>query len=217
MSAATATASRSPIEDLLEPAARSWWLWMLFGVLSVAAGIIALIDPGLSLLAIAILFGSYLIVSGIFELMAGVTAREADTTRRIFAVVLAILSLIAGIICLLRPGTGILALVLVLGAFLAMSGVLQLVGAVSDDMPWLSAVVGLIDLVLGIIILAVPGIGLITLALLFGISLVFRGGLSMALGWRLRKLRKPGEQDRSQRAGTTGRAWSVPPTQSNRS
>ena len=76
-----ATESRSPIEDLLEPAARSWWLWMLFGVLSVAAGVIALIDPGLSLLAIAILFGSYLIVSGIFELMAGVTAREADSQR----------------------------------------------------------------------------------------------------------------------------------------
>src|SRR4051794_20220559 len=200
-----ATTSRSPIEELLEPAARSWWLWMLFGVLSIAAGVIALIDPGLSLLAIAILFGSYLIVSGIFELMAGVTAREADTTRRVFAVVLAILSLIAGIICLLRPGTGILALVIVLGVFLVMSGVIQLVGAVSDDMPWLSAAVGLVDLVLGIIILAVPDIGLITLALLFGISLVARGAVSIAVGWRLRRL---GERDLSQRAGTTGRTWS---------
>jgi len=209
-----ATESRSPIEDLLEPAARSWWLWMLFGVLSVAAGVIALIDPGLSLLAIAILFGSYLIVSGIFELMAGVTAREADTTRRVFAVVLAILSLIAGIICLLRPGTGILALVIVLGVFLVMAGVMQLVGAVSDDMPWLSAAVGIIDLVLGIIILAVPGLGIITLALLFGLSLVVRGAVSIATGWRLRRL---GEPDRSQRAGTTGRTWSVPPTQSRRS
>ena len=209
-----ATASRSPIEELLEPAARSWWLWMLFGVLSVAAGVIALIDPGLSLLAIAILFGSYLIVSGIFELMAGVTAREADTTRRVFAVVLAILSLIAGIICLLRPGTGILALVIVLGVFLVTSGVMQLVGAVSDDMPWLSVAVGLIDLVLGIIILAVPDLGIITLALLFGISLVARGAVSIAAGWRLRRL---GERDRSQRAGTTGRTWSVPPTQSRRS
>jgi uncharacterized membrane protein HdeD (DUF308 family) len=188
-----ATASRSPIEELLEPAARSWWLWMLFGVLSVAAGVIALIDPGLSLLAIAILFGSYLIVSGIFELMAGVTARQADTTRRVFAVVLAILSLIAGIICLLRPGTGILALVIVLGVFLVMSGVMQLIG---------------------IIILAVPDIGLITLALLFGISLVARGAVSIAVGWKLRRL---GERDLGQRAGTAGRTWSVPPTQSRRS
>jgi uncharacterized membrane protein HdeD (DUF308 family) len=209
-----ATASRSPIEDLLEPAARSWWLWMLFGVLSVAAGVIALIDPGLSLLAIAILFGSYLIVSGIFELMAGVTASGADTTRRVLAVVLAILSMIAGILCLLRPGTGILALVLVLGVFLVMAGVMQLVGAVSDDMPWLSAAVGLIDLVLGVIILAVPDLGLITLALLFGVSLVVRGALSIVTGWTLRRL---GGRDRSQRAGTTGRTWSVPPTQSRRS
>jgi uncharacterized membrane protein HdeD (DUF308 family) len=132
----------------------------------------------------------------------------------VFAVVLAILSLIAGIICLLRPGTGILALVIVLGVFLVMSGAIQLVGAVSDDMPWLSAAVALIDLVLGILILAVPDIGLITLALLFGISLVARGAVSLAVGWRLRRL---GERDLRQRAGTTGRTWSVPPTQSSRS
>jgi uncharacterized membrane protein HdeD (DUF308 family) len=188
MSAATTTASRSPIDELFRPAARSWWLWVLFGVLSIIAGAIAIINPDLSLLAIAILFGSYLIVAGIFDLMAGVTANDVDTTRRVLAVILAILSLLAGIICLVRPGAGILALVIILGAFLVVSGVIQLAGAVSDDMPWLSALLGLVDVVLGIVILAVPDIGLITLALLFGISLVVRGGMAIAIGLRLRRL-----------------------------
>jgi short repeat uncharacterized protein DUF308 len=77
---------------------------------SVVAGAVALINPGLSLLTIALLFGCYLIVAGFFDLLAGVTATDADPLRRIFAVVLAILSLMAGVVCLLRPGRGAVAI-----------------------------------------------------------------------------------------------------------
>ena len=191
MSAATTAAGRSPIDELFRPAARSWWLWVLFGVLSIVAGALAIINPDLSLLALAILFGSYLIVAGIFDLMAGVTADDVDTTRRVLGIILAILSLLAGIICLLRPGAGIFALVILLGAFLVVSGVIELAGAASDDRPWLSALLGVVDVVLGIVILAVPDIGLITLALLFGISLVVRGAVAIAIGLRLRRLASP--------------------------
>ena len=123
----------------------------------------------------AILFGSYLIVSGIFDLLGGATSRDVDITRRVFSIMLATLSLIAGVLVLLRPGAGIVAMVIILGVFLVISGVLELAGAVSDDLPWIAAVLGLVDVALGIVILALPDIGLITLALLFGISLVVRG------------------------------------------
>jgi uncharacterized membrane protein HdeD (DUF308 family) len=182
------TPVRSPLEELLRPIARQWWLWVAFGVLSLMAGIVALINPGLSLLAIALLFGSYLIVAGFFDLLAGVTATDADTLRRILAVVLGILSLIAGVICLLRPGAGLFALVVVVGVFLVVSGVIQLAAAVSDGMPWLMAGLGVVNLVLGIIILAVPELGLVTFAILFGLGLVVRGAVAVAAGLRLRRL-----------------------------
>ncbi len=185
---AAATSPRGSIEELFRPIAKSWWLWVLFGVLAIGAGVLALIFPGLSLLAVAILFGSYLIVSGIFDLLGGATSRDVDTTRRIFSIVLAVLSLIAGVLVLLRPGTGIVALVIILGVFLVISGVLELAGAVSDDLPWIAAVLGLVDVALGIVILALPDIGLITLALLFGISLVVRGAVAIASGIRLRRM-----------------------------
>src|SRR3954454_3421233 len=185
------TPIRSPLEELLRPIARQWWLWVAFGVLSLMAGIVALINPGLSLLAIALLFGSYLIVAGFFDLLAGVTATDADTLRRILAVVLGILSLIAGVICLLRPGAGLFALVVVVGVFLVVSGVIQLAAAVSDGMPWLMAGLGVVNLVLGIIILAVPELGLVTFAILFGLGLVVRGAVAVAAGLRLRRLVSP--------------------------
>jgi uncharacterized membrane protein HdeD (DUF308 family) len=53
---AAATSPRGSTEDLFRPIAKSWWLWVLFGVLAIGAGVLALIFPDLSLLAVAILF-----------------------------------------------------------------------------------------------------------------------------------------------------------------
>jgi uncharacterized membrane protein HdeD (DUF308 family) len=190
MSTTTAPA-RSPIEDMLRPVARYWWLWVLFGVLSVVAGAIALINPGLSLLAIALLFGAYLVVSGFFDVLAGFLADDADTVRRVFAVLLGVISLIAGVLTLTRPGTGLLALDLIAGVYLIVAGVLELAGAFSDDRRWLTVLLGVVNLALGVIILAVPGIGLVTFAVLFGIGLAVRGGVAIAVGLELRHLREP--------------------------
>jgi uncharacterized membrane protein HdeD (DUF308 family) len=186
-----ATRPRSPLEELLRPIARYWWLWLLFGVLSVVAGIIALADLGLSLLTIALLFGCYLIIAGFFDVLAGVTADDADTTRRVFAVLLGVIGLIAGVIVLVRPGTGLLALVLVVGVYLIVAGVLEVAGAIGDPRPWLRVLLGLVDIGLGIVIVAVPELSLVTFAVLFGIALIVRGAVAIAEALRLRRLRAP--------------------------
>ena len=49
------------------------WGWMLaFGILTIAAGICALVWPGITLLAAAIVFGVQLVVAGIYRLVGGV-------------------------------------------------------------------------------------------------------------------------------------------------
>jgi uncharacterized membrane protein HdeD (DUF308 family) len=114
----------------------------------------------------------------------------------VFAVLLGVLALIAGVIVLVRPGAGLLALVLVVGVYLIVAGVLQLASAFSDPRPWLTALLGLLDVGLGIIILAVPGLSLVTFAVLFGIGLIVRGAVAIAEAVRLRREGAPA-QDRS--------------------
>jgi uncharacterized membrane protein HdeD (DUF308 family) len=109
----------------------------------------------------------------------------------VFGVLVGVLALIAGLIVLVRPGAGLLALVWVVGVYLIVAGVLQLAGAFSEPQPWLGALLGVLDIVLGIIILAVPGLGLVTFAVLFGIGLVVRGAVAVAEGIRLRRRRAP--------------------------
>jgi uncharacterized membrane protein HdeD (DUF308 family) len=195
---------RTSVEELLRPIARYWWLWAAFGVLSIVAGAIALADLNLSLVALGVLFGCWLIAVGFFDVLAGVTAEDAGTARRVFAVLLGVISLIAGVMCLRLPGVGLLALVIVAGAYLVVAGVLQIASAVGDDQPWMGYVLGVVNLVLGILILALPDLGIVTFAVLFGIGLVVRGAVALWVGLRLRRLR-PAARDRPVR-GSTPRA-----------
>ena len=185
--------SRMSIEDLLRPVARYWWLWGMFGVLSIAAGVIALANPGLSLVALGVLFGVWLIMVGFFDLLAGLTADDAGTARRVFAVVLGVISLIAGVMSLRLPGAGLLALVVVVGSYLIVAGALQIASAVGDEHPALVVAIGLVNLVVGVLILALPDISMVTFALLFGIALIVRGAVALATAVQLRRLSSPSE------------------------
>jgi uncharacterized membrane protein HdeD (DUF308 family) len=105
-------------------------------------------------------------------------------------------ALIAGLICLRRPGDSLLALVVVLGAFLIVTGVARLMRAFAsvEHRGW-SLFSAVVDLILGVLILSWPDESLVTLAVFFGISLIFRGVVSLVAAFQLRKLRKGGSAD----------------------
>jgi len=195
---------RTSVEELLRPIAQYWWLWAAFGVLSIVAGVIALANLDLSLVALGVLFGCWLIAVGFFDVLGGVMAEDAGTARRVLAVLLGVISLIAGVMCLRLPGAGLLALVIVVGVYLVVAGVLQIASAVGDDQPWMGYALGVLNLVLGILILALPDLGIVTFAVLFGIGLVVRGAVALWVGLQLRRLRA-GARHRTAR-GSTPRA-----------
>jgi hypothetical protein len=94
------------------------WGWMLaFGMLTIAAGICALVWPGITLLAAAIVFGVQLIVAGIYRLVAAFAAPQESTGTRVMLGVLGVLSLIIGLYAVRHVLLTIVALALLLGIF----------------------------------------------------------------------------------------------------
>jgi uncharacterized membrane protein HdeD (DUF308 family) len=170
--------------------ANEWWLLAILGAVSLIAGVLAIVYPDATLLAIGLIFGCYLLIAGLFEL---VNAIIGESESRALSAIVGVVAFIAGLVCLRRPGDSLLALIVVLGFFLVVAGVVKLVGAfaISEDRGWaiLSAIV---DLVLGIVILSVPDLSLVTLAVLFGISLIFRGAFACIAAFKLRKVHKEG-------------------------
>jgi uncharacterized membrane protein HdeD (DUF308 family) len=173
--------------DPVAQAAKSWWLFLILGLVSVIAGILAIVYPGLTLLALGIFAGVSLLMIGIMEIVEAVAG---DTDSRGMTAIVGVLSLLAGLVCLRRPGESLLALVIVLGFWLIIEGVVRFIRSFSElEDRALIMLLALVDIILGILILALPDLSLVTLAVLFAISLLARGVFALITAFKLRALR----------------------------
>jgi uncharacterized membrane protein HdeD (DUF308 family) len=162
-------------------------LLIVAGVLGTIAGILALVYPELTLLALAIIAGINLLLLGALSLVDAFSD-DGDTAARVLAAVLGLIGIMAGLVVMRRPGESLLAVLIVLGIWLVVTGIVDLVrafaGAQDRGLRLLAAAA---DLVLGGLILALPDVSLKTLALLIGIAFVVRGVLSIVRGFALRR------------------------------
>jgi uncharacterized membrane protein HdeD (DUF308 family) len=175
---------------MLAIAARQWWVLVLQGVLGIVVGILALIYPDLALATIALLFAVWAIASGVSQLTAGWRVAEARGRSWPFLLSGAV-SVIAGVLALVNPGITILYLVLLLGAWILISGVMEVYTAwrirnqVTGE--WILALAGALRVIVGLIIVAMPIVGAILSAALFAVWAILSGAAALFLGWRLRQ------------------------------
>jgi uncharacterized membrane protein HdeD (DUF308 family) len=146
------------------------------GVLAVALGVLCLIWPGVTIGVIVALFAIYCFADAITEVVN--VFRSSDTAgQRVLMVVMALIDLAAGVVAVAYPGITAGALVIVIGIWAIFGGFTEIAAAwqlPGSGTGWL-AVGGLLSIVLGILLIAWPGIGAVSVALVFGIYLLAYG------------------------------------------
>lgn len=101
------------------------WVWpVVQGVLSVIAGIVALVWPGVTALALLFVVAFWAIVMGVAEIAEAFTARRAGAHAWGWTLVAGIVNILFGLALLVWPATGILALVWLVGLFALIGGVI---------------------------------------------------------------------------------------------
>src|SRR3954452_16250308 len=180
-------AAREPPDMSIDPVARvakNWWLFLVLGLVTVIAGILAIVYPDITLLALGIFAGISLLMIGVMEI---VDAIAGSPDSRALTAIVGVLSLLAGLVCLRRPGESLLALVIVLGFWLIVAGVIRFIRAFAElENRALLMALALLDVILGILILSLPKLSLVTLAVLFAISLLARGVFMIVVAFQLR-------------------------------
>jgi uncharacterized membrane protein HdeD (DUF308 family) len=175
----------TPVEQLAA-AGRSWGWLLAFGIITLLTGIIVLAWPGPTVLVIAVVFGVQLLVGGLFWFVSALASEEKHTATRIL---LAVLAIVVGVVVLRSPATVALLLPLVLGLFWMVSGIIEtfhaLVAREITSRGWAVAS-GLLGLLAGIVLLAYPGVGLVTMTYLLGVWLVIYGGIAIGRAVRMR-------------------------------
>jgi uncharacterized membrane protein HdeD (DUF308 family) len=172
----------------LEAAHRSGWLLVVAGALSVLAGVLALVYPDITLLALGLIAGINVLLLGILSLVEAV-AGDRPTGARALAGVLGVLGVLAGVVMMRRPGETLLVLLLALGLWLVIEGIVECIAALTQPADrGFRLVAGVVDLILGILILALPKVGLGTLAVLAALAFLVRGAFAIWAGLHARRL-----------------------------
>ena len=163
---------------------RNWWLFLVVGVISILAGILAIVYPDITLLALGIFVGVGLLFIGALDIAEAI-AGSPDS--RALTSIVGVLSIIAGIICLRRPGESLLAIVVVLGIYLIVAGAIRFIRSFSElEDRAAQMLLGIVDAIIGILILSLPKLSLVTLAVLFALSLIIRGAFMVYVAFKLR-------------------------------
>jgi uncharacterized membrane protein HdeD (DUF308 family) len=151
------------------------WALGINGVLAIAFGLVILAWPGISLVALTILFGAYSAATGIVGLAAVISGTVKE--GRGWLVLSSLLGIAVGIVVLLWTGISALALLYVIGAYAIALGIITVGGAfwlpLDGGDRALLFLTGLVGILFGIVMFARPGDGaLVLLALIAAFSLV---------------------------------------------
>lgn len=170
--------------------ARNWWLIALRGLAAIIFGILTFVMPGISLLTLVLLFGSYALVEGVLNLIAAVRGRREED-RWWVLLLEGLVSIAAGLVTFAIPGLTVAVLVYVIAAWAVVTGVLEIVAAVRlrhriTGEGWL-ALSGVASVAFGVLMMIFPGAGAVALVLWIGAYAVVFGALLLGLAFRLRR------------------------------
>lgn len=161
-----------------------WWLMAIRGLLAVLFGLAAFIWPGLTLLVLVYLFGAYALVDGV---MAVVVAFQTRSYLRHWWVLLlaGIVGIAAGVVAFAWPGITALALLYLIASWAVVTGIFEIAGSFSGRLPvaqeWTLGLAGILSVLLGVLLIAIPAAGILGLvwligayALAYGVLLIIR-------------------------------------------
>jgi uncharacterized membrane protein HdeD (DUF308 family) len=103
-----------------------WWLLSLEGIAGIAAGVMTLLWPGLTAIVLLYVIAAWALVTGAFEIAAAVRLRKIINHEWLL-VLSGAASIALGVLLMLLPGPGALALVLWIGAGALVSGIMFVV------------------------------------------------------------------------------------------
>jgi uncharacterized membrane protein HdeD (DUF308 family) len=168
-----------------------WRAAAVRGAAALLFGFLALVWPGLTLTALVLLYGAFVLVHGVSTLADVLTHAPGTAGRRGPLAFVGIVSVAAGIVTFLWPGITALVLLYIIAAWAVVTGAMEIAAAIElrrvIRREWLLVLGGVLSIAFGIVLVAAPGTGALAVTWLIGWYSVVYGALLVALAVRLRR------------------------------
>lgn len=156
-------------------------------------GIVAIVWPAITVLALALLFGVYTLLDGITSLTMGF-GRAGDRSDRVYMITIGVLGILAGLMALVWPQITVVVLLVIIAVWAIVAGVTQIAAAVRLRKvirnEWFLALSGVVSVVLGVLLIVQPGAGALALVIAIATFALVWGVVLIVLGLRLRQIAK---------------------------
>ena len=168
--------------------ARNWWIMAVRGLLAIAFGIVAFVWPGVTMLALVLVFAAYALIDGVLSIVLAVRgARQGE--RWGMLLLGGILSIAASIASVLWPGLTVVVFVLILAFWAVFTGAVVIAAALDvrvDHGRWWLGLAGLASVVYGILLFVAPLLGAVVLTWWVGAHALVLGATMVVMAFRLR-------------------------------
>jgi uncharacterized membrane protein HdeD (DUF308 family) len=169
--------------------------WRAIALRSAAAilfGVAALVWPGITLTALVLLFGAFVLIDGIMNVYGAIRHDPADKRRRWLVALEGVAGIAVGVLTWVWPGITALALLWVIAAWAFVTGILEVAAAVKlrheIRHEWLLGVLGLLSIAFAVALVVAPVAGALAITWLIGWYAIFSGVILGNLAWQARKL-----------------------------
>jgi uncharacterized membrane protein HdeD (DUF308 family) len=169
-------------------------LWR--GLLAIGVGIVSVAWPGITVGAVVILFAVYAFIAAVTDTMRAFSSDKAGSVAGYL--VLALLSAAAGVVALVWPDITALALVIWIGAWALITGIVEAALAfrqgetAGERAQWM--LTGLVSIAFAVVLFIRPDIGALSLATVFGLFAIVYGASAVVLSVRARKVKSAADR-----------------------
>lgn len=154
----------------------SWKMLVVRGVIGIIFGILAIVWPISTAIALALLWGFWALMDGIGSLTQAFRADSAGS--RVWLIVIGVIALVAAFFAIFSPAVTAVTLTWILGIWLIVRGVFEAFGAFTSDQPtprWLLLLSAALSILLGILFVANPGRAAVGIAVFLGVVALLWG------------------------------------------
>lgn len=170
--------------------ASAWWLVLLRGIAAVVFGVLTLIQPEASLVALLLIFSIYAIADGVIGIWTALSNKSSNAQWWVL-LLWGVVSVLAGILALVAPGAVLTFAMYYIAFWALITGVLQIAAAIrlrkEVQGEWMLILAGLLSVVFGVLVIVQPIVSLVSILWLIGLYALFFGVLLVGLAFKVRR------------------------------